>query len=751
MHVPKIVGYADRLSVAPGERIEFKVSCEEAGTYHAEVVRLLNGDNNPAGPGTQVEAVESPITGVYPAKAQKIRAGSYVQVDDRGRFALGARGAVHLFVYATLPQAKEQAMVSRWDVVRGAGWWLGLNKGRLELRFGDGISQVAIATADELPARIWYSVTAVWDCSTRTGTVRATAVVNRTNSLLSPMLRHKTHLASGDVRSISVAEAPVLIAASWNSGERSTELHFNGKIDAPKLYARTLEDREIDDLAIGRIVPGAVAHWNFSANISKRGIASDLCLDISASDAHGTAVNLPMRGATGWSWSGEEDRYWSAPDQYGAIHFHDDDVGDAGWETDVTLIVPPSMRSGAYALRVISSSSSDMIPFWVRPPRGTSTADVLLVFPTASYMAYANDHIVTRFPASQLGCGHTPVVSGADFFLNTRPEFGVSTYDVHNDGSGVCYSSRLRPLLTMRPEYRSGVSGSVWQFPADLHIVDWLSKIGVAFDVATDEDLDEEGDQLLSRYKVAITGTHPEYVSENMLNAWENYLSAGGRAMYLGANGFYWVTEFHPKERFAVEIRRGESGVRSWQAAPGEYYHAFSGSRGGLWRHRGRPPQKLFGVGFTAQGFDNAAPYRPLSDWKSPRATAFTVGIENVEIFGAHGLAGEGAAGYELDRYDLSLGTPPDALLLASSDGMHSDNYVHVPEELLINLPTTGGTQDYQVRSDVVYFPTARGGGVFSTGSISWCGALSSNNYNNSVSRLTENVLRRFLDGVALP
>ena len=37
-------------------------------------------------------------------------------------------------------------------------------------------------------------------------------------------------------------------------------------------------------------------------------------------------------------------------------------------------------------------------------------------------------------------------------------------------------------------------------------------------------------------------------------------------------------------------------------------------------------------------------------------------------------------------------------------------------------------------------------GGVFSTGSIAWVCALSHNNYDNSISRLAGNVLRRFLD-----
>jgi hypothetical protein len=35
-----VIGYADRISVAHGERIEFKISSELSGDYHARIVRL---------------------------------------------------------------------------------------------------------------------------------------------------------------------------------------------------------------------------------------------------------------------------------------------------------------------------------------------------------------------------------------------------------------------------------------------------------------------------------------------------------------------------------------------------------------------------------------------------------------------------------------------------------------------------------------------------------------------------------------
>ena len=44
----KIVGYSDRFSVRPRQRIRFMVS-SKLPTYEAEIVRLSNGDPNPMG------------------------------------------------------------------------------------------------------------------------------------------------------------------------------------------------------------------------------------------------------------------------------------------------------------------------------------------------------------------------------------------------------------------------------------------------------------------------------------------------------------------------------------------------------------------------------------------------------------------------------------------------------------------------------------------------------------------------------
>ena len=42
-------------------------------------------------------------------------------------------------------------------------------------------------------------------------------------------------------------------------------------------------------------------------------------------------------------------------------------------------------------------------------------------------------------------------------------------------------------------------------------------------------------------------------------------------------------------------------------------------------------------------------------------------------------------------------------------------------------------------------FAMPDGGAVFSVGSMAWAGSLSHNQYENNVSRITDNILKRFL------
>jgi N,N-dimethylformamidase len=72
-------------------------------------------------------------------------------------------------------------------------------------------------------------------------------------------------------------------------------------------------------------------------------------------------------------------------------------------------------------------------------------------------------------------------------------------------------------------------------------------------------------------------------------------------------------------------------------------------------------------------------------------------------------------------------------------------------EELNTSDSRQGGTVNALVHADMVFFEYPNGGAVFSTGAIAYAGSLSYNNYTNNVSRITENVLRRFASDVPIP
>jgi N,N-dimethylformamidase len=146
----------------------------------------------------------------------------------------------------------------------------------------------------------------------------------------------------------------------------------------------------------------------------------------------------------------------------------------------------------------------------------------------------------------------------------------------------------------------------------------------------------------------------------------------------------------------------------------------------------------------SSHGLDVSTGYVQLPDASDPRVSWIFAGVEADEIIGDFGLVNGGAAGLEMDIYDQGLGTPPHALLLASSAG-HSVNAVLVPEEQFFPHAGMNGVEHPRIRADLVFFTTPQGGAVFSASSMTWCGSLPCNDGDNNVSRITSNVLRRFM------
>ena len=726
-HRTDIIGYVDRLSVAPGDALRCMVSSRST-QFAASLLRLRHGDRNPDGPGVRETQVVSLVDGTYPGREQALRPGSFAVV--RGGVLLPqANGfGLALWVWPTRLAGRPQVVARAWTAA-ACGYSLELDAdGRPVLELGGPDKRIdRLVGAEPLALRSWYRLTV----SVEGSTGRASLSCRAERSLGTV-----AWTVEAESRVPAAGNAPFTLAVALDEGRPSR--HFNGKLESPALFARALTQRDAEALARGvppwKLDPPPIAAWDFA-----RDPGGVRLHDVSG--AHdGELVNQPARAVTGHSWSGRALDFNHAPGEYAAAHFHDDDLEDAGWEPAFSFTVPEDIQSGFYAVRLTTGKGSDTLPFVVRPPAATAWWSVLLLAPTLTYRAYANEH--ESWYERETGV----VRPGYESRLSAEDEEIVragllSLYDRHSDGSGTTYVSLLRPQLTMRPHLTMPVSGAPHGLAADLHLVDWLEQRGTSYDVVADEDLHEEGRSLLDRYAVVLTGSHPEYWTEQMLDALTAYVEDGGRLMYLGGNGFYWVTSITPDRPHLLEVRRGFAGTGPFRSEPGEAYHSSTGEPGGLWRFRGRAPQKLTGVGFAAMGHVGARAYERAAGLDSRAAFVFD-GVPDGEPIGSAGLCLGAAASLEVDRLDRELGTPPEAILLASATGF-PNAYTPAGEDV-----TTAAEADSAalVRADMVYVEHPSGGAVFSVGSIGWCGALSADGYTGAVARITGNVLDRFAD-----
>ncbi|KAK7717697.1 hypothetical protein SLS64_003192 [Diaporthe eres] len=534
------------------------------------------------------------------------------------------------------------------------------------------------------------------------------------------------------------------------SAPHATNL-FNGRLDSPKIYT-TRDGLEYKTWA----------KFGFALDMS-----SDRIIDTTGNANHGDLVNAPTRAVKGYNWDGSEPDWTKTRYGYGAIHFHDDDLDDAGWETDFNFEVPSDAISGAYAVIVQSidhsEQISDHIVFLVRPaaldvPTDSSGPKAAIVLSTFTYLAYANERMYDQNRASRISIsGGIQAKKDALWrCMVRRPDLGCSVYDDHNDGSGCVFSTAKRPILNIRPGYINRAFNRPREFSADQLMIGFLEeKLGRGgYDVLTDHNLHKHGVKALERYRVVVTGSHPKYPTLEVLNTYTAFARNGGRLMYLGGNGFYWCSVVDSHRPHRLEVRKGDQGCRTTELPAGERVHSLNGAQGGLWRSRGRTPQSLFGIGSCACGIGPGVPYRFVDHITSSSSSAWAWLLHGLKpetgeergnavegfLIGADGFGG-GASGDEIDRMDLRLGTPVNTVLLASSTG-HDDSFGVFNEEVMFPMVDTVGTKCEKVRSDMVMYETCGGGSVFSVGSINWYCSLGWNKSDNNVARITWNVLK---------
>ena len=709
----RIVSYCDPISAQPGDDVAFMVSSLDGEPFEGQLVRLICGDITPDGHGYEEIECDSTLNGRYEGKPQPLLQGSWAIVPPSSFFADLEGLRVELCVFPTLVDGTRTLLACSDE---HGGFALELRDGVVcFVAHGDDGAPLELVAESPIAVRRWARITASYDPDQEELHLSVVPLVTAPGDRVTARAWTGHRQASARVRS----SGPVTFAARLQGDE--PDQHFDGRLDA---------------CSVGSHPHGAPdVRWDFSLDIGTEHIR-----DVGPHQLHGRTMQLPSRAIPGVEWTGDVHDWTVDPRHYGAIHFHSDDLADAEWETTCRLTVPDDLSSGVYALRLRTDNNDedsydeDYAVFFVAPGDDDTPADVAWLASTITYRAYANVRL-NLSPDMIFGSWVEAEVAN-DRFLMDHPECGLSCYEIHADGHGVATSSHHRPVMNLKPK------GGVWSFTADTNIVAWLDRSEVPHDVITDDALHDRGRELLDRYRVIVTGTHPEYWTTPMLDALDGWLSRGGRLMVMGGNGFYWRTGVHNSMPGAVEVRRTEDGARAWISEPGEYVLETSGELGGLWRRIGRPPNRVAGSGFAAQGFSTSGHYVRSDAWDDPRVAFAVDGLSDRDVLGDHGTVGGGAAGQEIDRFDESLGSPSHSIVLASSVGHPSDMLQTKEEFAATGIPIPGTA----ARADVVFFETPQGGAVFSTGSIAWAGSLATNDYDNDVAKLTTNVLTRFAD-----
>ncbi|KAF4480179.1 N,N-dimethylformamidase beta subunit [Fusarium agapanthi] len=654
----EITGYVDPWVVSPGETAHVKISSTKPKLRY-QLVRPLQGLDIPHAPAPAKEVIEHGPKGELTGRFQASHPGSYAVVDAwRREPLLGKSEGVEIDFYVQpwmLNAPHPQAILSNLDAAKSAA-----KEFHLQLTH--------IASGNET--------------APSSTTVQSTLSSTPRLDSSSPMYFAATTAASPT----SASQLPVHF--------------FNGRIEAPRFKA------------LGR------KNWDIARYDLSVGIHTDEISDVSGSGLDGVLVNAPTRAIRGHDWDHKLIGLgWKeATYGFGTIHFHDDDLDDATWDTDFEFTVPSDLRSGAYAIEVQDTESDlkDSIVFFVRPK---ASQDCLCIFDV--------------------------YVPG----MVRRHDLGLAIYDLHSDGSGVVYSTTKRPILNERPDYIHWGFQRPREFSADLLMVGFLEKhFGDGYDILTDHDLHLRGRAALSQYDVVISGSHPEYPSAESLDAYEGHAKNGVSLIYAGGNGFYWKSVTDPKRPHRMEVRSADVGARTHENPPGERHHALNGQLGGLWRSIGRPPNELWGIGSCASGKEPGRSFIPTDEaLNNPSLEWLWKGLneESRKLLGTKGLAG-GASGDELDLLDVAIGSPANANLLARSE-RHDDHFMLFNEELIFPLIRTLGSTSSLVRSDMVYYETNGGDSVFSVGSINWNNSLAWDGYQNDVAQVTENVIREFL------
>jgi hypothetical protein len=337
------------------------------------------------------------------------------------------------------------------------------------------------------------------------------------------------------------------------------------------------------------------------------------------------------------------------------------------WITTYSVKIPETWKTGIYSVKLTNNNNqkSNYITFIIRKPSTQTEDNIAVIASTNTWQAY-NDW------------------GGGSFYDFAMDENVIGSTNL----------SFRRPNKYADPTARGGHLAA-----SELYLLRWLEKEGYSYDQICDRDLHRES-EILSKYKVVVMQSHPEYYTKEMYDRLYRYVQTGGHLIYLGGNAIWGKVTIN-RDKNILEIRRGDK-------------HSDK-SPGGLWRELGFPESGLMGVQYSESGYLTWKPYAV----RAPGHWVFAgTGLKINDTFGSDCPDTGGASGHETDKMTPASVNISGIQLLAK--GTNPDN---------------GG-------ADMVYYETVSGGKVFSVGSISFTSCLLS---DSMTSKITRNVFQNFL------
>ena len=347
------------------------------------------------------------------------------------------------------------------------------------------------------------------------------------------------------------------------------------------------------------------------------------CATSAAAATPASCVNQPARGMTGWNWDCSEECYRHAPELYGAIHFHDDDLDDCRWETDVALEIPADLAQRRLcAARRARARPRTTFRSSCCPPRGTATADIAV--PRARPPATSPTPTTTSshdVPVAQSILGHTSVHLRAGLLPLRQPRHrALDLRRALRRRAASASRRRAGRSSTCGPTFRHA-TGSVWQFPADLHLVDWLRRGGLRLrrrdrpraaprGRRSAAPLPRRADRLAPRVLLASACSTPGR------STWRRRARHVPRLERLLLGDVVAPREAVDDRGAQVRVRARAHGRPSPASTTTRPAASAAGS-GAAARARRRSSSAS---GFTSEGFDRCVGFQQMADARDPRA-----------------------------------------------------------------------------------------------------------------------------------